>query len=159
MIFQKDFYKTLCDEIHDYAEFEDEVKEEYTMELYVEDMIVELTASFEIEWCDDSFDHAFGTEYFDPYPTLGKLSNISDVLVWNKDTDEQIDGFNIDDFWATFDIYEYHGFKKGDKISFSQTTRKVDGTFLAYNTESLEYKIKTLDGKTRNVKRVYMAKE
>ena len=50
-------------------------------------------------------------------------------------------------------------FKKGDKISFSQTTRKVDGTFLAYNTESLEYKIKTLDGKTRCVKRVYMAKE
>ena len=159
MEFTKEFYKKLCNAIYDYAEKHDEVLDEYNMDLYMDGFVIYLVADFNVEWEDDSFDHAFGTQYYPPYAVLGNLTDISDVEIYDEETDERLDvDFNVDEFWSTFDVNEYMNLKKGDSVSFYRLKCKPDGTFLSYNTERMQYEVKTNDGHIRHVNNAYKVK-
>ena len=60
-----DFYQQLYDKIMYYG-FDPENEDDSSCdidEIQIGDFIVSVRATFEVEFIDDSFDHAFGTEY------------------------------------------------------------------------------------------------
>lgn len=156
-IFTPEFYKAFYDAVieegkadSNYADICD--GEHVSIDFYIgeDDMYVTCEAHYITELHDDSFDHAFGT-WHDPYPYLEVVGcdDIYDVKVYESDCKDakEIEGFDYDSFWAQFEVESYAGFKKGDKVSYSG--KEVE--FLAYNTETGEYKIRRMDGLVLNV--------
>ena len=67
-----------------------------------------MSATFEVEFIDDSFDHAFGTEYAYHFEA-GALESIEDVVIFHYDEDdnetEVTDQFDYKYFWEQFKVY------------------------------------------------------
>ena len=103
--FPADFYEQLYNEIMDHM-FEPEDGNDGTrdMEFEIGNFSVSLRATFELEYIDDSFDHAFGFERGYHYEA-GDLHHISDVVVYYDDDDleEEVDlteQFDYNQFWS-----------------------------------------------------------
>ena len=140
-----DFYKRLYDEIMDY-EFDPENEDEKTcaMEIEIDDFVVDLEATFNVELIDDSFDHAFGTEYA-YHLEVGELEDIAVYHIWHYDDDNDTDVtelYSDDKFWLQFKSFVIkrgsHYIHHGDEVIVtSQNTRYrnwVKRTFLYYDT-------------------------
>ena len=140
-----DFYKRLYDEIMDY-EFDPENEDEKTcaMEIEIDDFVVDLEATFNVELIDDSFDHAFGTEYA-YHLEVGELEDIAVYHIWHYDDDNDTDVtelYSDDKFWLQFKDFVIkrgsHHIHHGDEVIVtSQNTRYrnwVKRTFLYYDT-------------------------
>lgn len=106
--FPADFYKKLYNEIMSYG-FEPEHEDDDTceMELEFQNFWVSLTATFDIGYVDDSFDHEFGVEEGGHYEPE-ELRDIADVTVYVNDgvNDVEVTNyFSYDTFWNQFKVY------------------------------------------------------
>lgn len=116
-----DFYQQLYDKIMDYG-FEPENEDDTCCdmdEIEIGDFMVSVRATFEVEFIDDSFDHAFGTEYAYHFEA-GALESIEDVVIYHYDEDddetEVSDLFDEDCFWNQFK--RYGAVSKGVQIHY-----------------------------------------
>lgn len=141
--FPHDFYEKLYNEIMDYSfDPENEDDTECSMEIEIGKFTINLTASFEVNVVDNSFDHAFGTEYIYDLEA-GDLTDIEieDIWFYDDETDveaELTEQFDEKRFWEQFKqyvikrngIYIHHG----DEVVTSCHGRWVKRTFLYYDT-------------------------
>ena len=105
-----DFYQQLYDKIMYYG-FEPENEDDNCCdmdEIEIGEFIVSVRATFEVEFIDDSFDHAFGIEHMYHFET-GALESIEDVVILHYDEDDNdtdvSDIFDEDCFWNQFKRY------------------------------------------------------
>lgn len=61
-------------------------------------------ATFELNLIDDSFDHAFGTEY-GWHMEIGELTDIEEMTISDEDGNDLSDLFDYDKFWEQFKQY------------------------------------------------------
>ena len=124
-VFTEEFYKKLYDEIINYADENYSPQDEddcyCNMEVQVGNFTVELDATFEVEYIDDSFDHAFGT-YHDYHYEAGYLEEISIIDIWESNEENDLedkvtDLFDEEKFWEQFKQYgTKSGIKPGDEV-------------------------------------------
>ena len=106
-IFPENFYKDLYEEICSYAESNFECDDEeatstsISMELEIGDILVCLNADFDVEWQDDSFDHAFGT-WDGWHMELRDLQDIDIEAVYDEEGEDITKKFDNNAFWAQF---------------------------------------------------------
>ena len=79
------------------------------MEIEIGKFTINLTATFEVHVVDNSFDHAFGTEYIYDLEA-GDLEEIEEVVITYDDDDlteevELTDQFDEKCFWEQFKVY------------------------------------------------------
>lgn len=104
-----DFYEQLYDKIMDYGfEPDNEDDTSCSMEIEIGKFTINLTATFEVQVVDNSFDHAFGTEYIYDLEA-GDLEEIEIEGIWFYDEDdneiEVSDQFDEKCFWEQFKVY------------------------------------------------------
>ena len=107
--FPADFYEQLYDKIMDYGfEPDNEDDTSCSMEIEIGKFTINLTATFEVHVVDNSFDHAFGTEYIYDLEA-GDLEEIEIDGIWFYDEDdnetEVTDQFDEKHFWERFEVY------------------------------------------------------
>lgn len=131
-----DFYQQLYDKIMGY-EFEPENEDDGSRdieEIQIGNFWVSVRATFEVEYIDDSFDHAFGTEYGYHFEA-GDLESIEDVVIYHYDEDdnetEVSDLFDEDYFWNQFKRYGV--VSKGVQIHYGdEVVVKTDSRYGAW---------------------------
>ena len=104
-----DFYEQLYDKIMDYGfEPDNEDDTSCSMEIEIGKFTINLTATFEVHVVDNSFDHAFGTEYIYDLEA-GDLEEIEIEGIWFYDEDdnetEVTEQFDEKCFWEQFKVY------------------------------------------------------
>lgn len=117
-----EFYENLYNEIENYG-FEPETEDDCHCHMEFEDFegfYVSLEATLEVEFVDDSFDHAFGTEYGYHFE-CGNLTDIEAVTITDEDGNDVSDLFDYDAFFEQFkqrEVKFYGGgeIKSGDTI-------------------------------------------
>ncbi len=144
--FPHDFYEKLYNEIMDYSfDPENEDDTECSMEIEIGKFTINLTASFEVNVVDNSFDHAFGTEYIYDLEA-GDLTDIEieDIWYYDDETDleaELTEQFDEKRFWEQFKQYaikrEGIFIRYGDEVVVKHSTNRGAWermTFLYYDT-------------------------
>ena len=143
-----DFYERLYESIMDYGfDPEDEDEKTCAMEIEIDNFVVDLEATFNVELIDDSFDHAFGTEYA-YHLEVGELEDIAVYHIWHYDDEDNnntdvTELYSDDKFWLQFKDFVIkrgsHYIHHGDEV----VTRSQEGwrrsrwikmTFLYYDT-------------------------
>jgi hypothetical protein len=131
-----EFYEKLYDKIINYG-FEPDDEDDCHCNMDFEDFegfYVNLEATFEVEFVDDSFDHAFGTEYGHHYE-CGNLEDIEAVSLTDEDGNDVSDLFDYDAFFEQFKRYEVK-FLNGTVIKSGET---VIGVYNGYPKEEVEF--------------------
>lgn len=131
-----EFYEKLYDKIINYG-FEPNDEDDCHCNMDFEDFegfYVNLEATFEVEFVDDSFDHAFGTEYGYHYE-CGNLEDIEAVSLTDEDGNDVSDLFDYDAFFEQFKRYEVK-FLNGTVIKSGET---VIGVYNGYPKEEVEF--------------------
>ena len=131
-----EFYEKLYDKIINYG-FEPDDEDDCNFNMDFEDFegfYVNLEATFEVEFVDDSFDHAFGTEYGHHYE-CGNLEDIEAVSLTDEDGNDVSDLFDYDAFFEQFKRYEVK-FLNGTVIKSGET---VIGVYNGYPKEEVEF--------------------
>lgn len=116
-----EFYEKLYDKIINYG-FEPDDEDDCHCNMDFEDFegfYVNLEATFEVEFVDDSFDHAFGTEYGYHYE-CGNLEDIEAVSLTDEDGNDVSDLFDYDAFFEQFKRYELK-FLSGKVVKSGET--------------------------------------
>ena len=141
--FTEEFYKNLYDEIINNKDYETDNEEETTceMEFEIGNLFVRLNATFKVEFVDDSFDHAFGTEHCYHYE-VGDLEDIEIEEIYMQDEEgdfeiEVTDQFDEEKFWEQFKQYGVRNIKPGDEVIARRTGRygrEVTATYLYTDT-------------------------
>lgn len=166
--FTREFYEHLDDAIMkglDNVTYDDDISN-YGDSFEVDGFEVEATICYTWELHDDSFDHAFGT-WHDPYPYMEAtgFESISDVHVYDSESEEEVEGFDYEAFMALYEkdtmrinYYDANGcylhvcMKNGDRILYKGT----EAVFRAYNCMNglirIEHDGKTKYAKTKDVK-------
>ena len=143
-----DFYERLYESIMDYGfNPEDEDEKTCAMEIEIDNFMVDLEATFNVELIDDSFDHAFGTEYA-YHLEVSELEDIAVYHIWHYDDEDNnntdvTELYSDDKFWLQFKDFVIkrgsHYIHHGDEV----VTRSQEGwrrsrwikmTFLYYDT-------------------------
>ena len=149
--FDMAFYKKVYDAIDDAASrVEEEIYDgnPFCFDFDVDGYEIELEARFHIDMRDDSFDHAFGTQRYEPYPVLENLEDISNVKVYDAD-DNEVQGFDEHIFWSQFEVDDFppKRLHKGDKVKVKRYSMPEEtGTFVNYNTMTCRFKVVRDDG-------------
>lgn len=108
--FPADFYEQLYDKIMDYGfEPDNEDDTSCSMEIEIGKFTINLTATFEVQVVDNSFDHAFGTEYIYDLEA-GDLEEIEIEGIWFYDEEADVEAelteqFDEKCFWEQFKVY------------------------------------------------------
>lgn len=136
-----EFYENLYNQIINYG-FEPETEDDCHCNMEFEDvngLYVNLEVTFEVNFVDDSFDHAFGTEYGYHFEA-GNLDDIEAVTLCTED-DDVSDLFDYDAFFEQFKKYEIKFFsgsvvKSGDTVQAGghYVNRWDEMTFLYYDS-------------------------
>ena len=90
--------------------------------LDIESFYFELRATFEIDYIDNSFDHAFGTEYVEGDFVKTYLDDIVVYRVLDENDDDITKDFDYDKFWQQFisnetqALYSKKMVKSGDEV-------------------------------------------
>lgn len=136
-----EFYENLYNQIINYG-FEPDTEDDCHCNMEFEDvngLYVNLEATFEVNFVDDSFDHAFGTEYGYHFEA-GNLDDIEAVTLCTED-DDVSDLFDYDAFFEQFKKYEIKFFsgsvvKSGDTVQAGghYVNRWDEMTFLYYDS-------------------------
>lgn len=164
--FGEDFYKKLYSAMCDYAENNwecdcaDETTTKVGMELDVDNIIVCLTGVFNVEFVDDSFDHAFGTEY-GWHMELRELDDIEIDVVYDEDGEDITEQFDENTFWEQFycrEIKLRNGsiIKTGETVQFFSSGVWRVMKFEYYDTLCGRYFGKTKNGancSSRNIRK------
>ncbi len=117
-----EFYKELYDKIDNYG-FEPDTEDDCYCSMDFEDLhgfYVTLDATFEVKFIDDSFDHAFGTEYGYHFEA-GNLEDIEAVTLTDEDGNDVSALFDYDTFFEQFKRYEVKFFRSGDVVKSGDT--------------------------------------
>lgn len=113
------------------------------------DWTVEGTAILPVDIIDDSFDHAFGTEYCSHLEhNFDSMPEIDEIAVWFGEDGEEVE-FDYDKFYSQFDVTE-RTLRNGDVIKQGDVVLATDSTswsyrryervvFDHYNTETGEW--------------------
>lgn len=143
-----DFYERLYEGVMNYGfNPEDEDEKTCAMEIEIDNFTVDLEATFDVHIEDDSFDHAFGTEYA-YHLEVGELEDIAVYHIWHYDDDNNnntdvTELYSEDKFWLQFKDFVIkrgsHYIHHGDEVvTRSQegwrSSRWVKRTFLYYDT-------------------------
>lgn len=131
-----EFYEKLYDKIINYG-FKPDDEDDCHCNMDFEDFegfYVNLEATFEVKFVDDSFDHAFGTEYGHHYE-CGNLEDIEAVSLTDEDGNDVSDLFDYDAFFEQFKRYEVK-FINGTVIKSGET---VIGVYNGYPKEEVEF--------------------
>jgi hypothetical protein len=115
-----EFYENLYNQIINYG-FEPETEDDCHCNMEFEDvngLYVNLEATFEVNFVDDSFDHAFGTEYGYHFEA-GNLDYMEAVTLCTED-DDVSDLFDYDAFFEQFKKREVT-FRSGAVIKSGDT--------------------------------------
>lgn len=135
-----EFYENLYNEIiRDYdfdPECDDAEETQCSTYIEVEDFqgfYICLKATYELNLIDDSFDHAFGTEY-GWHMEIGELIDIEEVTLCTED-DDVSDLFDYDAFFEQFKRYEVKLFRGGE-IKSGETVLACYG---GYRWEKAEF--------------------
>jgi hypothetical protein len=94
-----EFYTNLYKKIINYG-FEPETEDDCYCNMLFEDydnITVTLDATFEVKFCDDSFDHAFGTQH-ECHLETGRLEDVEAVTITDIDGNDLSDLFDYDAF-------------------------------------------------------------
>ena len=109
-----------------------------------EGFFISLKATYELNVVDDSFDHAFGTEY-GYHMEVGNLIEIDEVTMYDEDEDVT-DLFDYDKFFEQFKKYEVKFFngkvvKSGDTVQAGGRYHNCwdEMTFLYYDALDKRY--------------------
>lgn len=140
-----DFYERLYESIIDY-DFNPEDEDEKTcaMEIEIDNFVIDLEATFDVHIEDDSFDHAFGTEYI-YHLEVGELEDIAVYHIWHYDDDDNdtdvTELYSDDKFWLQFKKFVIkrgsHYIHHGDEVvtrSPGRYGRWIKSTFLYFDT-------------------------
>ncbi len=141
-----EFYTNLYNEIIRDYDFDPDCEdcEETQCSTYIEvedfqGFYICLKATYELNLIDDSFDHAFGTEY-GWHMEIGELIDIEEVTLCTED-DDVSDLFDYDAFFEQFKKYEIKFFsgsvvKSGDTVQAGghYVNRWDEMTFLYYDS-------------------------
>ena len=132
-VFDQDFYRKLGSEIeNDDIEVDEDGSGTYCREYEIDGYFVDACVTFKVTWTDDSFDHAFGTQYYPPYAVLENLIDIKDVEIEDGDGNKVL-GFDYDQFWKQYERDKYGSIKAGDKVEYRMDYLPPStGTFLCY---------------------------
>ena len=132
-VFDQDFYRKLGSEIeNDDIEVDEDGSGTYCREYEIDGYFVEACVTFKVTWNDDSFDHAFGTQYYPPYAVLENLIDIKDVDIEDGDGNKVL-GFDYDQFWKQYERDTFGSIKAGDKVEYKEGyLPPKTGTFLCY---------------------------
>ena len=120
MQFYEKVYESIMDE-RDGIEIEDTGDDwlDVLLELEVDGYELELTATFHVEYVDDSFSHAFGIEERH-HAELDYLDGIDGVRVWDGEGDECTSLFSEQEFLSQFSLGSVnihgHEFTAGDRV-------------------------------------------
>ena len=98
-----DFYEQLYKSIINYG-FDPESEDEKTcsMSITIDNISIELDATFDVYTEDNSFDHEFGTEY-DYSLQVGELEDCEIFNMYDDESDADVtDLFDYDKFWLQF---------------------------------------------------------
>lgn len=135
-----EFYENLYNEIiRDYdfdPDCEDAEETQCSTYIEIEDFqgfYICLKATYELNLIDDSFDHAFGTEY-GWHMEVGELIDIDEVTLCTED-DDLSDLFDYDAFFEQFKRYEVK-FLNGTVIKSGET---VIGVYNGYPREEVMF--------------------
>ena len=135
-----EFYTNLYNEIIRDYDFDPDCEdcEEIQCSTYIEvedfqGFYICLKATYELNLIDDSFDHAFGTEY-GWHMEIGELIDIEDVTMYDGDDDVSV-LFDCDAFFEQFKRYEVK-FLNGTVIKSGET---VIGVYNGYPKEEVEF--------------------
>lgn len=152
--------KTICSELYnkvynaiiEAAEnhgIEDEDDTRFGFYLEDGDWSIEGTASLPVEYIDDSFDHAFGTEVCGHLEhSFEEMPEIDEVSVFFGEDGEEVE-FDFDKFYTQFDVTERklrngEVIKQGDEVLATNSAswrykRYERAIFHHYNTETGEW--------------------
>lgn len=132
-VFDQDFYRKLGSEIeNDDIEVDEDGSGTYFREYEIDGYFVEACVTFNVTWTSDSFDHAFGTQWYPPYAVLENLIDIKDVEITDEEGHKVL-GFDYDQFWAQYEQDTYGSIKRGDKVEYTKDyLPPMTGTFLCY---------------------------
>lgn len=131
-----EFYENLYNQIINQG-FEPENEDDCHCNMDIEDVdgfFVNLDVTFEVKFVDDSFDHAFGTEYGYHYE-CGNLEDIEAVSISDEDGNDLSDLFDYDAFFEQFKRYEVKFFRGGE-IKSGET---VLACYNGYRWEEAEF--------------------
>lgn len=139
-----DFYERLYESIMDYG-FDPESEDEKTcsMSITIDNISIELDATFDVYTEDNSFDHEFGTEYGYSLK-VGELEDFEIFNMYDDESDADVtDLFDYDKFWLQFkqfvikrgSHYIHHGDEVVTRSQMSwKGNRWIKSTFLYYDT-------------------------
>ena len=160
-----EFYKKLYDEIInsdvDTGFDDDEVTRQY-MGFEIDNLYVEVRATFDVNFVDDSFDHAFGTEHSYHFE-VGNFTDLDDVTVRDDDNNDLSSLFDYDKFWdqdkkygVTFNSGRV--INPGDECLFRINYKWFKGIYRYTAKQTCEHTVE-LDGRSRVVGTVFPATE
>ena len=164
-----EFYTNLYDEIiRDYdfdPDYDDAEETQCSTYIEVEDFqgfYISLKATYGLNFIDDSFDHAFGTEY-GWHMEIGELIDIEEVTMYDEDGNDVSKLFDYDAFFEQFkkrEVKFMNGtvIKSGDIIiAHSNYTRYELAEFLYRDTLKELYICKPLGAHrySRSYKRIF----
>ena len=159
-----EFYENLYNEIiRDYdfdPDCEDPEETQCSTYIEVEDFqgfYICLKATYELNLIDDSFDHAFGTEY-GWHMEIGELIDIEEVTMYDEDGNDVSDLFDYDAFFEQFKRYEVK-FLNGTVIKSGETVTLKE-VYICKPTGDAKYKFprsykKVLPATEENLNRLY----
>lgn len=141
-VFDQDFYRKLGLEIeNDDIEVDEDGNGTYCREYEIDGYNVDACVTFNVTWTSDSFDHAFGTQYYPPYAILENLIDINDVEIEDGDGNKVL-GFDYDKFWKQYECDRYGSIKAGDKVEYTTYCKQPrNATFVCYDTMRCLYKL------------------
>jgi len=133
----QEFYKNLYNEIINADDTNCDCNEDgdyvCNLEFEIEGLQVSLTAVFESVFVDDSFDHAFGTEYGYHYET-GNFIDLDEVCIYDDDDNDLSDLFDEETFWEQDKEYGIKfrsgtEIKPGDEVMYQYNRKWYKGVY------------------------------
>ena len=158
-----EFYKKLYNEIiksNVDIDCDDDVTKNY-LNFDIDGLDVEVRATFEVKFVDDSFDHAFGTEHAYHFE-VGNFIDLDDVTIWDEENNLS-DLFDYDAFWEQdkkFGVTFRSGavINPGDECLFRNRYEWKRGVYRYTAKQTCEHTVE-LDGRSRVVGTVFPATE
>lgn len=113
-----EFYENLYNEIIKSdieINFDDDDRTKHYLDFEIDGLQVEVLATFEVVYVDESFDHAFGTEYAGHFD-VGNFIDLDEVSIYDEDDNDVSDLFDMDRFWEQDKVFGVN-FRNGTAIN------------------------------------------
>ncbi len=148
--FYKEVYKKIMDKQSSYDcgdgfDFYPTIYVEYEGVRYQ----IDIEVTYASEFRDDNFEHVFGTwiDYEAGYVFADGIDAIGNVDVWDDTNDEEVEGFDKDEFWRQFEEDSFRNIKVGDRV----VSNGVEYKFVSFNYMLEKIRLMDADGNIKSV--------